>query len=141
MCSNASSNYEAFSLDSPLIFAVSPAVRTDFTKGREISPTNPITIASKNTIQSTIFFPTGYQVMEVNLVTQQPVRTFNIVIGENKTTLDASLVSSTDGSYQYVVTIPSELIQPTKKITVIIFTSEVTNVTSFTIKACIGKLL
>ena len=140
VCSNTSSNYEAFSLDSPLISSISPTGRFNFTKGREISVTNPITIPSQNTIQSIIVFPTGYQVMEVILVTQQPLQTFNVRIGDDKTTLDASVVSSITGSFEYVVTIPPELIQPTEQITIIVFTSVITDITSFTIKACTGKL-
>jgi hypothetical protein len=129
-----------FSLDSPLISTVSSGL-SDFTKGRQISPTNPITLPGVKSIQPIIYFPQAYQIMEFSLVTVQNIPFFKAIIGTNPTVLTASLVSTSNGSNEYVITVPPALIQPAKKLTVFIATSETTNITAFTIKACTGNSL
>ncbi len=140
MCTNASSTYQVFSLDSPLISSVSPA-SSNFTKGRQISPTNPITLPVGKSIQSTITFAQGYQVMQLNLVTSEPVTFFKVRIGTNTTVLTASLVSTANGSYQYVVIVPPALTQPVTQVAVVISISQTTNITGFTLEACTGNSL
>ncbi len=140
MCTNASSTYQVFSLDSPLISSVSPP-SSDFTKGRQISPTNPITLSAGKSTQANaiIYFFQRYQVMELSLITLQTINSFRVLIGTNTTVLTASLVSTTDGSYQYVITVPPALTQPAKRVAAVISISETTNITGFTIKACTGN--
>lgn len=138
MCTSTSSTYQEFALNSPLISSVSPLSPIGFNKDRQISSTNPITVSKSGSVQSTVFFPAFYQVMELNLVTTQPTTIFNARIGDDKTMLDASLVSSTAGSYEYVIDVPTALMQPTNKITVVVFAPKTTNITAFTIKACTG---
>lgn len=79
--------------------------------------------------------------MEVIVITTGPLASVNVRIGDKRGTLDATLVSKTPGRYEYVVFVASESAEPTKKITVAIFASEATNITSFTIKACTGNVL
>jgi hypothetical protein len=138
VCTNASSTYQVFSLDSPLISSVSPA-SSNFTQGRQISPTNPITLPVGKSIQSTITFAQTYQVMQLNLVTSEPVTFFKVRIGTNTTVLNASLVSTANGSYQYVVIVPPALTQPVTQVAIVISISQTTNITGFTIDACTGN--
>ena len=139
MCSSSSSSYQAFSLDSPLISTVS-AGSSNFTKGRTVSPTNPITIPGGRPIQPIIYFPVPYQVMELTVVTVQKITYVKILIGNTATLLTASVSVNSDGSNQYVVTVPPELVQPASKITVFISNVDTTNVIGFTIKACTGNI-
>ncbi len=124
-----------FSLDSPLITFVSPAA-SNFTQGREISPTNPITLTVGNSIQSTIHFLAAYQIKQLNLITSKPINSFNASIGTNPTVLTATLNSTANGSYKYVIVIPPALDQRVTQIAVVITISQTTNITGFTIEAC-----
>jgi hypothetical protein len=129
-----------FSLDSPLISSVSSG-SIYFTKGRQISPTNPITLPNGTSIQATIFFPQGYQVMQLTLTTSEPINSFIARIGTINTVLNASLVSTDNGSYEYVIVVPPALTQPVTKVAVVITILQTTNITGFTIEACTGNNL
>ena len=78
--------------------------------------------------------------MEVILIATQPIASFNVRIGDQKGTVNASLVSKNPKRYEYIVSVSLESAEPTKKITIIIFTSETTDIILFTIKACTGNL-
>jgi hypothetical protein len=123
-----------------LISTVS-AGSSNFTKGRTVSPTNPITLTGGKPIQPIIYFPQAYQVMELNVVTLQKITFVKVLIGNVPTLLTGLVTANSDGSNQYVVTVPPELIQPTNKITLFISYTDTINVVGFTIKACTGNTL
>lgn len=79
--------------------------------------------------------------MELNVVTLQKITFVKVLIGNVPTLLTGLVTANSDGSNQYVVTVPPELIQPTNKITLFISYTDTINVVGFTIKACTGNTL
>lgn len=110
----------------------------EFYKGREISSTHPIEITGGTLAQPTITFPSTYQVMEVYLRSTRKIRYFFVRTGPTRPVINYTLISSTDNSYEYLITVPP-LVQATDSIFPVISPEETANITAFTIKACTGK--
>lgn len=140
VCSNTSSTYQAFSLNSPLIISVtSNSQLPAFQQGREVSPTNPIEIPGGTIAQPIITFSSTFQLMEVTLQITKKVRYFYIRSGATRPTVNYTSTSITNQYYDYLITVPPSS-QSTTTVFLVISTEETANITGFTIKACTGKI-
>jgi hypothetical protein len=140
VCTNASSDYQEFSLNSSLIASItSNSQLSEFHKGRDISSTNPIEITGATLARPTITFPSTYQVMEISLRSTRKIRYFFVRTGPTRPVINYTLTSSTDNSYEYLITVPP-LVQATDSIFLVISPEETANITAFKIKACTGKI-
>ena len=132
--------YQQFSTDSPLISMIN-GTPSNFTKGRVISPSNPVTLPLQSAISLTVSFTTPLQVMELVLVTRHPITAFRTTIGNDTTQLASPAMVVGVAWYIYVITVPPQLTTPADRVTITIELLQQTNVIGFTIKACTGKSL
>ena len=138
MCSNASSTYQPFSLDSTLIATVSNP-KTYFQQGLQISSSNPQVFPTGSPIQPTITFTQSIQVMQLDFIVTSPVVSFIARIGTNITVLNSTVVALPDGTYDYVIIVPASLTAPVTRISVVITNTAPTNITGFSIEGCTGN--
>jgi len=140
VCSNKSPTYQEFSLDSPLISSISSSLPSNFTIGREISPSDPLVLQKGKYIQATLYFPSSYKILEVYLNSTQSIKYFFARTGASKPALTSTLLSSNGRFYEYLVTINSSTTQGTDRLTIIIVADQATYITACTIKACTGNI-
>ncbi len=140
MCTNTSSTYQAFLLNSPLISSVSSPQISNFSNNPQISSTNPLAIPEQKVIQLDIYFPSPYQVMEIHLQTTNILNYFLGRTGDSKPQLTGVIISSSDVFVEYLITVVLSSTQPTNELSLTIYTAQATNITLLTIIACTGNI-
>ncbi|CAF2003035.1 unnamed protein product [Rotaria magnacalcarata] len=141
VCTNASNNYQAFPLNSPLILTVSSPQIPELTTIREISPQHPITVIGTKEVYTTIYFSSMYEVMEIDLIATSKLRYFAARTDDQKPSVNGVIqASSTDTNVHYVIHIVPPSTQFTKIVSLTIITTVTTNITSIQIKACTGPI-
>ncbi|CAF0996864.1 unnamed protein product [Rotaria sordida] len=137
VCTEKSSTYQAFPLNSPLVLSVSSPQISDFSHNREISSKHPITIPGAKGIQVIVEFPSPYRVMTVNLTTTKKLQYFLGHTGEQNPQINAVITSSPNRPvFDYLITIVPPSTQPSTQLSLAILTSGITDITSLTITAC-----
>ena len=140
MCTRESSSYQAFSLNSTYIASISASQVSNFSRYLAISPTNPITITTTKAVPITITLLSVYQVLEIQIKTTKNLFYFVGRTGQEKPQITAVPVSSSDGSYEYLLNITSASVQQTGEISLTIVGSTAPfDIISFIFGVCIGK--
>lgn len=138
VCSNTSSTYQSFSLNSPLISSIILTPQVNFTKNVPISSTNPLQIQTGNTLKITVNFPLKYQIMEIIFDTNRKIQNASTTTDQSTSPVNAqNIQSSSNTVFRYLT---NAIPLAAQQFTITIVFTGYTNITSFTINACTGKV-